>query len=106
MATARREKGRYSEEKGVLARHSPSISYSNYRPRWRSASGHGFGLTGLAMQSRRIDEYDLCVIHIVYRKNAVTRRLRFRGDNADLAPDDGINQRRFADIGPTDYGND
>src|SRR5690606_17683800 len=65
---------------------------------------HGAAVTGL--EAGRVDEDELLGIareHAVY---AVPGRLRLARDDGKLGADQGIGQRRLADVGPAHHGHE
>ena len=65
---------------------------------------HGLvqGTARLGVQARCVDEGDLRVRQVEDPEDAVAGGLGTRCDDAQLLPDQRVEQRRFADVGPTD----
>ena len=55
-----------------------------------------------AMDARRIEEHDLRVGIVLHAEDARPRRLRLVGDDGELGPDEPVEQRRLAGVGPAD----
>src|SRR3546814_17214672 len=58
------------------------------------------------MQARRIDKHDLAFRPVDDALDAMPRGLWLVRDDADLAAHQRVNQRTFADVGPTDDGDE
>ena len=56
------------------------------------------------MNARRVDKNNLRSLGGANAGNAVARRLRPGRNDRDFLPEDFVQQSRFADIGPPDYG--
>ena len=59
-------------------------------------------LIAAGMQARRIDENDLRLLAAADAENAMARRLRLGTDDAHLAIEQCVQQRRLAHVGPAD----
>src|SRR3546814_4903120 len=58
------------------------------------------------MQARRIDKHDLAFRPVDDALDAMPRGLWLVRDDADLAAHQRVHQRTFADVGPTDDGDE
>jgi hypothetical protein len=60
----------------------------------------------LGLETRRIHEHELRVLVGEYAVDAVARRLRLARSDADLLPDQVVEQRGLAHVGPSDDGDE
>src|SRR5690606_5469529 len=65
---------------------------------------HGAAMTRL--EARRVDEHELLVLPRQHAMDAMPRGLRFARHDGDLRADQGVGERRLADIGTADHGNE
>ena len=60
----------------------------------------------LGLEAGRVDEHELRLVHRAHAGDAVARRLRLVGRDADLLAHEGVQQRGLAHVGAADDGDE